>query len=337
MFKYLPDEAIAVPVKIEPRQTKGVWRDFLPGVRLKPYVGPLCGLIEQVNTKLPPQANVVLAPSHILLIRPTVYLSGVRQRIQIEGGIVRKGAVEMVEPSSLARQCLVASILTARSRCAYASYYFLKRRAGGWRTRACANQALEETSIHVFAALRSERLDLAQAKQLTARLDRYYRAISWWTDRVGMALAYFWEGLCAPYPAQTYISLIAVVDALLGTRNSGGHALGERVAVMLGTDPESRRAEYEQMVALYRVRNRLVHGSAHPRKGTQTNQSLSIGAKRSSVPDEHMSKLIAVCVRLIRHSLEDSEYLSLVQTRGAESKIDEQLDTLFLDRLLGAS
>ncbi len=57
----------------------------------------------------------------------------------------------------------------------------------------------------------------------------------------------------------------------------------------------------------------------------------------SSVPLENMSKLIAVCVRLIRRSLEDGEYLALVQTKGKEEKINEQLDTLFLSRLLGAS
>ena len=50
-----------------------------------------------------------------------------------------------------------------------------------------------------------------------------------------------------------------------------------------------------------------------------------------------MSRVISLCVRLIRRSLDDKKYLSLVQTKGKESKIDEQLDTLFLDRLLGAS
>ena len=337
MFKYRPDEAIAVPVNIQPHQTKGVWRDFLPGVRLTPYVGKLREVIEQVDTNAPPQASLLVARSHLLLIRPTIYLSGVRERIRAESGNFPKDAIEMVDPSSLARQCLVASILTARSRCAYASYYTLKRRSGGWIVTGMSNQAREETSLHVFGVLRSENLDLRQAKQLALKLDRYYREISWWTDRIGIALGYFWEGLCAPYPAQTYISLIVVIDALVGTRNSGGHALGERVAVMLGTDPKSRLDEYRKMMALYRVRNPLVHGSAHPRKGRQTNQSLWVGAKRSYVPNDDMSKLIDVCVRLIRRGLEDSEYLSLVQTQGTEEKIDDYLDVLFLERLLGAS
>ena len=61
-----------------------------------------------------------------------------------------------------------------------------------------------------------------------------------------------------------------------------------------------------------------------------------MGAKRSNVPDDEMSRLISLCVRIIRRSLEDNDYLSLV-TKGKESKIDEQLDTLFLDRLLDAS
>jgi hypothetical protein len=61
-----------------------------------------------------------------------------------------------------------------------------------------------------------------------------------------------------------------------------------------------------------------------------------MGAKRSNVPDDDMSRLVSLCVRLIRRSLDDKEYLSIVQTKGKESKVDEQLDTLFLDRLLGA-
>jgi len=152
-----------------------------------------------------------------------------------------------------------------------------------------------------------------------------------------MALGYLWEGLCASYPAQTYICLIALVDSLVGTRHSGSHALAERVATMLGTNPESWKAEYDEMRSLYVVRNSLVHGSAHPHKGSQTIKSLYMGAKRSNVPYDDLSRLISLCVRLIRRSLEDKEYLLLVQTKGKEDKIDKQLDSLFLDRLLGAS
>lgn len=337
MLKYRADEAIGLPVSIRPPQTKGVWRDLLPGVRLQPYAGPLRDLMERIDTRVPPQAHHVVARSHILLIRPTRYLAGVRKRIQAERGAVPKGASELVEPSSLARQCLVAAILSTRSRCAFASSYSLRRRGHRWILTAFGNQRLEATSLHVFGALRSEPLDLVHVKRLAAKLDRYYRAISYWTDRVGMALGYLWEGLCAPYPAQTYMSLIALVDSLVGTRNGGGHALAERVATMLGTDPESRKAEYDEMRSLYRARNSLVHGTAHPRKGRQTIQSLWMGAKRSNVPHDDVSRLVSLCVRLIRCCLEDKEYLSLVQTKGKEDKIDKQLDTLFRDRLLGAS
>lgn len=336
-LKYRPDEAIGLPVKIRPSQTKGVWLDFLPGVRLQPYAGPIRDLMERMDAKVPPQAHSVVDRSHILLIRPTRYLAGVRKRIQAEGTVVPKRAMEMVDPSTLARHCLVAAILATRSRCAVASYYSLRRRARGWVLTGYSNQRLEETSPHVFQALRSDPLDLVHAKRLAVKLDRYYRAISWWTDRVGMALGYLWEGLCAPYPAQTYISLIALVDAVVGTRQSGGHVLAERVATMLGTDPVSRKVEYDEMRGLYRVRNSLVHGSTHPRKGRQTVQSLYMGATCSNLPYDDLSRLLSVCVRLIRRSLEDKEYLSLVQTKGKEGKIDEQLDGLFLDRLLGAS
>lgn len=293
--------------------------------------------MEGIDKKLPPQAQHVVARSHIVLIRPTRYLAAVRRRIEAEGSSVPNDAVEIVDSSSVARQCLVAAILATRNRCAVASSYSLRRRDRGWGLTGFSNQRLEETSHHVFAALQSERLHLTHAKRFALKIDRYYRAISYWTDRVGMALGYLWEGLCAPYPAQTYISLIALVDSLVGTRNSGGHVLAERAATLLGTDPVGRRATYDEMVSLYGVRNRLVHGSAHPRKGKQNIQSLSMGAKHSNVPHEDMAKLILLCVRLIRRCLEDKEYLSLVQAKGKESRVDEQLETLFLDRLLGAS
>lgn len=336
-MKYRSDEAIGLPVSIRPYQMKGTWRDFTPGVRLLPYAGPIRDIVEQIDKNLPPQAAHVVDRSHILLIRPTIYLAGVRKRIKADGIAVPKGVGVLVDSSSVARQCLVAAILATRSRCAVASSYSLRRRGPRWDVTAYGNHRLEETSPHVFGALRSDPLNLDHAKQFAAKLDRYYRAISWWTDRVGMALGYLWEGLCAPYPAQTYISLISLVDSLVGTSRSGGHALAERVATMLGTDPVSRHREYKEMVSLYRVRNRLVHGSAHVRKGVQTIRSLSMGAKDSNVPHDDVSKLISLCVRLIRRSLEDKEYLSIVQTRGKESRIDKELDSLFLDRLLGAS
>ncbi len=182
--------------------------------------------MERLDTKLPPQAHHVVDRSHILLIRPTRYLAGVRKRIQAEGATVPNDARGLIHPRDVARQCLVAAILATRSRCAVASYYSLRRRGRRWIPAGYSNQPLEETSLHVFAALRSEQLDLVLAKQLAVKLDRYYRATLWWTDRVGMALGYLWEGLCAPYPAQTYISLIALVDSLVGTRHSGGHNLG---------------------------------------------------------------------------------------------------------------
>ncbi len=327
-----------MPVSIRPSQIRGVWREFLPGVRLQPYAGALRDVIERGDTNVPAQAHSVVDRSHILLIHPMRYLAGVRKRIQAEGTVVPKRAMEMFDPSTVARQCLVAAILTTGSRCAVASYYRLRRRGRRWCPSAFQPKNLEKTSPHVFGALRSEPLDLVHTKRLVGKLDRYYRAISWWTDRVGMALGYLWEGLCAPYPAQTYISLIALVDSLVGTRQSfSGHVLAERVATMLGTNPVSRKAEYDEMKRLYKVRSRLVHGSAHPRKGRQTGQSLYMGAKRSSVPEDDLSSLLSICVRLIKGSLEDKEYLLRVQTEGKEGKIDEQLDTLFLDRLLGAS
>lgn len=335
-FRYSLNDAIALPISIRPTQTEGVWRDFLPGVRLLPYSGQLRNLIES-NKHKPAQAHHVVNPSHILLIRPSRYLAGVRKRIQAEGATVPKHDYEIVNPSSVARQCLVATILASRNRCAIASYYNLIQKGRSWRINGWIYKRLQETTPLVFATRPPEQLDLVIAKQIALKLDRYYREMSWWTDRVGMALGYLWEGLCAPYSAQVYISFIALIDSLIGTNHSGGHALAERVAMMLGIDSNSRQSEYDEMTKLYKVRNKLVHGSAHPRKGKQTNQSLYMGAKRSNVPDDDMSRLFSLCIRLIMRSLGDKEYLSIVQTKGSEENINKQLDKLFLDRLLGAS
>ena len=166
------------------------------------------------------------------------------------------------------------------------------------------------------------------------KLDRYFRALSWWTDRLGMALGYLWEGLSASHLPQSYFSLIALIESLVGTRQTNSHALAERVATMLGTDTVSRQAEYDNVLRLYKVRNRLVHGSAHPRKGSQTTQSLYMGATWSNVPQDDLASAVSVGVRTIRRCLDDQEYLSVVEAKGNESSIDERLDTMFMRRLL---
>ena len=62
-----------------------------------------------------------------------------------------------------------------------------------------------------------------------------------------------------------------------------------------------------------------------------------MGAKHSSVPQKDLATLISLCIRLLRHCLDDLEYLTVVQTQGSERKVDAQLDSLFLHRLLGAA
>lgn len=335
-FQYHPDDAIALPVSIRPTQTKGIWRDLVPGVRLLPYAGQLRDLIEGDKNK-PPQAHYVVHPSHILLIHPSRYLVGVRKRVHAEGSIVPKPKYEIVSPLTVTRQCLVATILASRSRCAVASYYGLIRRGRKWHINMWSYNHLQETSPLVYTVRPPEQLDLVSAKQVALKIDHYYRDISWWRDRVGMALGYLWEGLCAPYPAQTYISFITLVDSLVGTFHSSGHALAERVAMMLGTDLVTRRAIYDEMVRLYKIRNHLVHANMRLCMGKKTALSVFMGAKHSNVPSDDMSRLFSLCVRLINCSLKDKGYLSIIQTKGSEDTVNKQLDNLFLDRLLGAS
>lgn len=337
MIRYQPTEAIALPLSIRPPQQDGIWRELVPGVRLQPYEGQLRDVIASLDKTHPPHAHTVPGPSHLLVIQPVAYLDGVRKRLSAEGTKIPKSAVEFVGPNTLARQCLVSAVLASKNSFAVASSYSVRRRGRAWHARGFANSPLEQVSGHVQAALHSGPLDLEATKAIAPRLDRYYRAISWWTDRVGMALGYLWEGLCAQYPGQTYITLISLIDCLVGTRQSGGHALAERVAVLLSPDSAVRQAEYSVMVELYKTRNRLVHASVHPRKGRQTNQSLFMGAKYSTVPQEDLAALISVCVRLLRTCLNDVPYLTIVQARGSESKVDEKLDSLFLDRLFGAA
>ena len=50
------------------------------------------------------------------------------------------------------------------------------KRGHEWHLTAFSNQRLQETSLHVYAALRSEPLNLVAVKRLVAKIDRYYRA-----------------------------------------------------------------------------------------------------------------------------------------------------------------
>ena len=330
------EEAIAIPIKISYPQEEGHWKELIPGVRLLPYQGTICDLIQQENVYLAPDCGRVIHPTHIIFIRPSTYLYRVRKRINTEGSSVPEGAVESASSPDIARQCLIAAILASRNGGSFASVFTFRRRDGMWRTTGFSNHRLQEVSHGNCWALSPEPLDLEQTKQLAMKIDRYYRAIVWWEDRIGMALGYLWEGLTAAYAAQTYISLIALIDSLVGTKSSGGHSIAERVATMVGVDPTSRHEVYVEMVSLYRVRNRLVHGSAHPRKGKRTTETLSMGAKYSNIPREKMSKLIALCIQLIKSALDNPTYLSIVQSENTEDRISKKLDTFFLGNLFGA-
>jgi Apea-like HEPN len=82
------------------------------------------------------------------------------------------------------------------------------------------------------------------------------------------------------------------LEALLG---DGGaeitHKLAQRSAALVSRSRAQRLTEYGVVKDLYRIRSKLVHGSAQTKKGVVTWDSLHISAKRANVPVSKLDEL----------------------------------------------
>jgi len=188
-----------------------------------------------------------------------------------------------------------------------------------------------EGVIHQESAPRVNRRNITR---LASALEKYYRPAYWLADRMAIALNSFWTGLRSSHLDQIFLSMTVVLEALLSTSNEGiTHQIAERGAILLSKDANERYDIYKQVKNLYNIRSRLVHGTAFPKKGVQTVESLIIDAKMATVPVSKVSELVGIASKLIRTVLNNQELVSIVQRLGSEETVSRKLNEFFLKRL----
>lgn len=164
-------------------------------------------------------------------------------------------------------------------------------------------------------------------------LEDYYRPTGWLGDRVGVALGALWAFLSDPPPELGFISLVTVLEALLGTGGSNEitHQISERVAIVLGKTGEQRFQLYRKTKEIYAFRSKISHGNinAEPkRKGGSFVNSVY-----SSVGHLEYSDLVDIVSNVFYNVIRNEKYMALVRGRDA----DGELNTYFNKLLLGCA
>jgi len=90
---------------------------------------------------------------------------------------------------------------------------------------------------------------------------------------------------------------------------------------------------YEHVRKLYGLRSKLVHGSVSVRKGIMTQESLFADAKRANVPHSSFAQVHDLAIQVMKAILKNRRLLQIIQSNKREAKINEEMDTLYLELL----
>jgi hypothetical protein len=314
----------------------------VPGVKVVRLSGTLKEAISALSKRLPVQPEFGI--THAVCIDEEEYINSLKARLHDEGSELPD--FSPIEPESLAKQAILSLIFAGRVSFAFRGAYTLKVALRGHRkTYQAAGYAggpLYQISTPMGAALLEgtgtwPQINPRKVAQFGKKLDRYFRSGIWWTDRLAMAVSYFWNALCTPFPEQSFLSLTTALESLLSTQSIEiTHILAERCAILTAKDPSSRLSTYRTVKKLYKIRSKVVHGKAFPKKGAQTWESLSIGAKRSYVPMSSLRSLVDLTVSVIMSVFSNHELLGIIQTKKSEHKENEELEEYFAKSLFRA-
>jgi len=186
------------------------------------------------------------------------------------------------------------------------------------------------------ADVRTDLLTDTQLRRLAKLIERYFRPGRWWIDRINAAMEHLWQGACAAYPTQAYMSFMASIEALLGSTKPQeiAHSLALRTAILTQSETDKRLEAYHAFKRLYRLRSQLVHGSARELRGVTTTETLLVSPALAIVPSLSMKQLLQMNIRLLLVSLRDVALRHILQKKQRDEKTAEQLDEYFLGRLL---
>jgi hypothetical protein len=171
---------------------------------------------------------------------------------------------------------------------------------------------------------RIEDLDLNEVSHYCLALEPCFRPVHWHSGRLAVALGSFWASLSANDPAQSYLALMTVFEAIVSTEKTEiSHQIAERTAFLLETDEEERYQVYRRMKQLYGTRSAVVHGDVENRSGYITTDHLRLDARITVVPRKDAADAFELCVRLFRRILSEEALVHLLQRKKSKEAINE--------------
>jgi hypothetical protein len=119
-------------------------------------------------------------------------------------------------------------------------------------------------------------LDLVEVSRYCRLLEAFFRPVYWHTGRLAIALGSLWASITSADPAQSYLALMTVFEAVLSTdKNEITHQIAERAAYLLEKNEGQRYKIYRRMKQLYNTRSRVVHGDVENKAGLIRTDRLS--------------------------------------------------------------
>lgn len=311
----------------------------LDGVWIQSASTPLGKLVRERDATHPmPRSYRV---THLIVVDTAEYLRGLKVRVEDEGG-------QFVDPSSIdtagiAIQVAVSLALTSSTYFAFrGSFGFRHRKVSGRDSYiADGTRVIEECRvperIWSFGLLgsASEKFNTKKLRQVAKTIDRYYRSGTFSVDRVSMALGHYFEALLARSSVYSFVGLSMALESLFSTTTSEiAHTLAERTALVVPASNVSRTDRYLTIKRLYNTRSKLVHGASHTRKGPLTYNSLSVSAKMQMVPVNDLGEMGVLVGQALLAVLRNQTLLDLFQQPGSAKKVDERINSYFIDQLM---
>ena len=312
---------------------------------------PLKKYLDTFSDKLPRGSNLDFLPSHVIMIEKKRYIDELEKRIAKESKrlpeLPRGGAYDnfdrsefLTDVEAIVRHLILSLILLGLSGFQIAGVYRMDIRGSGAnkeiRGRSYSHQPSRGNfKTHNYSLMPNSPspIQARTLKQTAAKLERYYRSGTWWDDCLGRAFGHFWNTLCTPFIEQTFIGLAMTVEAALSTGSQElTHQLAERTALVVGLDAEERYKTYKKVKELYhKIRGKLIHGAAGPKKGQINTESLSVTARHALVPHSQCTTFMSLTIDVLNALLRDREYLKIIHNKG---KTDDKVNELFIRRLL---
>lgn len=167
-------------------------------------------------------------------------------------------------------------------------------------------------------------LDLTEINRWCVALEPFFRPVYWHTGRLAVALGSLWASMTANDPAQSYLALMTVFEAVLSTEKTEiSHQIAERAAFLLEKYEEGRYRVYRRMKRLYGTRSQVVHGDIENRPGYITTDHLRLDAKITVVPEQDAADAFKLCVRLLRQVLFDPTLVALLKSKKSKEALNE--------------